>query len=145
MKTGNKNHRTFNGLLRTVAVLIGVALFSFTVSAQNFLNELLSYSGFGEKALILVDENNNEDASAVNDEAFAVEEETEAPLNIENWMRNSNYFNPTSIVSQVNKEESLEIESWMVNDDFYISRYAAQGEEELALEAWMCDPQFFNN
>ena len=101
--TGNSNSQVLSVLLRAAAVLVSVVLLSFTVSAQNLLKELLSYNSSGKMALLLVDESNakeaTENAGTANFEAFLVEEETEAPLNVENWMTNSNYFNATSVFS----------------------------------------------
>jgi len=147
--TGNSNNRVLSVLLRTAAVLVSVVLLSFTVSAQDLLKELLSYNSFGKMALILVDENNAEEATenagTANFEAFLVEEETEAPLNVESWMTNSNYFNSASVFTRVDAEESLEIESWMVDADFYTNRYAPETEAGLELEAWMTDSSYFNS
>ncbi|WP_163710767.1 hypothetical protein [Mangrovibacterium lignilyticum] len=143
-KTENRNNQLSGVLLRTAAVLVSVVLLSFTVSAQDLIKELLSYNSFGKMALIMVDNSETEEASEAATAAnFAIEEETDAPLNVESWMTNDTYFGSANVFTQVEEESPLEIESWMTDAEFFTSRYAEEQEKELELEAWMCDSSYF--
>ncbi len=145
--TGNRNNQLSGVLLRVAAVLVSVVLLSFTVSAQDLLKELLSYNSFGKMALIMVDNSTAEtEAELVSGTTanFYIEEEAEAPLNLEEWMTSDTYFGSSDIFYEVAQEESLEIESWMTDEDYYTGPYTTDLEPELNVEAWMCDASYFN-
>lgn len=146
-KTENRNNRYSQVLLRVAAVVVSVVLLSFTVSAQDLWKELLTYNSFGKMALLMVDENNaaTETSSVANAIVLNVEEETDQPLEVQDWMSNDSFFGNYENFGEVASEKTLEIESWMTDESYFSNQFVTEKEEAMPLEAWMCDADFFNN
>lgn len=146
-QTENTNNRFSQVVLRTAAVMASVVLLSFTVSAQDLWKELLSYNSFGKMALLMVNQTQpateTPATGAAASIAFAIDEETEAPLEVQNWMSNDSYFQNFEHVNEVAAEETMEIENWMTDEAYFNNRFAAEKEEARPVEAWMCDADFF--
>ena len=146
-QTGNRNNRYSQVLLRVAAVMVSVVLLSFTVSAQDLWKELLTYNSFGKMALLMVDENNaaTETSSVATATVLNIEEETDQPLEVQEWMSNDSFFRNYENFDEVSPEKALEIENWMTDESYFNNQYAPVKEEAMPLEAWMCDADFFNN
>ena len=95
MKTKNNVQKT---VLRTGAVIVSFVLISFTVAAQDFWKTLLTNSSFNQIALAMVETSKKSDVKATETEATGVnyiyENEYDANLSVEDWMKNSTYFKP---------------------------------------------------
>ena len=144
-KTKNKNNQLSGVLLRVAAVLVSVVLLSFTVSAQDFWKQLLSYNSFGKMAMIMVDETEVRTPASESTTGLMIAEETDLPAEIEAWMTNDFYFGNYHRMNELAVDKPLEIENWMTDADYFSSRYAADNDNDLKLEAWMCDARYFVN
>lgn len=72
-------------------------------------------------------------------------EETEEPLEVENWMTNiNNFFSTVSLEAET--EEILEIENWMINESNFYNTISleTETEESLEVEEWMKNDSLFN-
>lgn len=145
-QTENRNNRGAQVWLRAAAVLVSVVLLSFTVSAQGLWKELLSYNSFGQMARLMVE------AAPVSAEipapapaaVFSIQEETDAPLDVQEWMSSDNYFGNFEAIDDVDSERPLDIEPWMTDWNYFTNRFAVENEAALPIEGWMCDSHFFN-
>jgi hypothetical protein len=73
-------------------------------------------------------------------------EESEAALEVENWMINESHFNsPYNI--EVAMEEPLAIENWMINENLFYSTIAIEVEKEEAIEVqdWMLNSKLYES
>jgi len=64
--------------------------------------------------------------------------EDEAELNMEEWMKDRNYF----VSSRETAEETMELEPWMKDRNYFVSSREA-AEETMKLEPWMKDSNYF--
>jgi len=77
---------------------------------------------------------------------FIYMEETEAPLELENWMTNKACLNMYSIATEMENEEPLKLEEWMtegINFKNLVEIEAA--ENPLELKDWMIDNNYINS
>jgi len=137
--TESRNNQLSRVLTHAAAVLVSVVLLSFTVNAQDLFKELLSHTSYGKMALVMSDESNTNETSELPattyTAAFAVESETDAPMAIESWMTNDEYFGSANVFNQVAQDEALEVESWMTNENYFGSTEVFnQVEQDEALE-----------
>lgn len=141
-KTENRNSKT--SVMKTLVVLTGVALFSFTTNASAisikgtttesdkhlYTYTSLAYRTPTSKALYLTE--------------AAMEISTEESLEVESWMINESIF--TSPLPVEETEESLEVESWMLNGEQFIDTLNTQeSEKTLEVEPWMLNESIFGN
>jgi hypothetical protein len=71
-------------------------------------------------------------------------ESTEAPLEVETWMTEEEYFNSTVDFNAVEKEANKEIESWMTTNAYFNSNKVLASEPALEVEEWMLDGKNFS-
>ncbi|MFV0376308.1 MAG: hypothetical protein ACK5JD_03290 [Mangrovibacterium sp.] len=144
-QTENRNNRYFQVVLRVAAVMASVVLLSATVSAQGLWKELLSINSMGKVAMLTVDNNAAETKTPAASTAtsFYIEEETDTPIDLQDWMSSDSYFRNFEHLDEVAPERTLEIENWMTNEAYFISRFAAEKDEARPIEAWMCNADFF--
>ena len=145
MKTRTENKNTFKAtFLRLTAIFISIVLLSFTVSAQDFWNTILTNNSINEIAAVLVKGSATEKEATPssllsNSEVTislplheVIEEET---LETEDWMFDNSYFQ-TSEMEEINEmEQPLELEQWMQDENHFNND--AELEGKLQLESWM--------
>ncbi|MBK6283284.1 MAG: hypothetical protein IPF54_12100 [Draconibacterium sp.] len=141
MKTKNNVQKT---VLRTGAVVVSFVLISFTVAAQDFWKTLLTNSSFNQIALAMVETSKKSDVKATETKAamanYIYENEYDANLTVEDWMKNSTYFKPV-VFQEV--EPCLQVENWMKNEKLFTT--AIETERPLALENWMTNSKVWQN
>ncbi len=141
MKTKNNVQKT---VLRTGAVVVSFVLISFTVAAQDFWKTLLTNSSFNQIALAMVETSKKSDVKATeikNGTAnYIYENEYDANLVVEDWMKNNSYFKPV-VLQEV--ETDLQIEDWMKNEKLFA--VANETESPLKLENWMKSNKAWQN
>ncbi len=141
MKTKNNVQKT---VLRTGAVVVSFVLISFTVAAQDFWKTLLTNSSFNQIALAMVETSKKSDVKATETKAGAAnyiyENEYDANLFVEDWMKNNSYFKPV-VLQEV--ENDLQVEDWMKNEKLFA--VAPETENPLALEDWMTSSKVWHN
>ena len=150
MKATNKVQKA---ILKSLGVVFSIVLISFTVNAQDFWRELLEKSSFNEIAMAMTDgthEYYHATADAITAgeaNAFAAffEEETEEPLELEEWMTNENYYVSTIYLKE-ETENLLELESWMTNETLFNAKslFEEETEETIELQEWMVDGTNFD-
>jgi len=167
MKTKNNVQKT---ITKTLAAGMSLVLISITVSAQDFWKSFAENSGLNAIATAMAEPvpetTKNEtynvssaDLTAFMEEteepmelenwmmddhtfsaSFSIESETEKPLALEDWMTNENTFNTSNFVMEEESEEALSLESWMTSESYFgISTFKLVDEKEqpLALAGWM--------
>ena len=130
MKTKNNVQKT---LLRWAAVFVSLVLISFTVSAQDFWKRILENSSFGNIAIAMVE--TNEIPTENHTAFFAIENESEANMEMENWMVNETAFGVSSFNLSAEQESELAPETWMFSEDVFLPE--TNNEPALQLEDWM--------
>jgi len=151
MKTKNNVQKA---IIKSLAIVISLVLISFTVSAQNFWKALLENNSLNEIAMFMVDlkpastANENAAANTMDANALAayMETETEATLELEDWMTNDNYFAPATVSMEAEIESPMELENWMTNGSYFGSfsnMFEVDSEEPMDLEGWMTDRKYF--
>ncbi|HET6556349.1 MAG TPA: hypothetical protein VFG54_03480 [Prolixibacteraceae bacterium] len=141
-KTENRNNKTF--VMKTLVLLISVAMLSFTASAGENNNNWSANEG---------DKHINASASlaflspaskTLHLTEAAVEVSAEESLEVESWMINETMF--TSPVPAEETEESLELESWMLTGENFVDTLnARESEKALEVESWMLDQNRWGN
>jgi len=143
MKTKNNVQKT---VLRSAAVVVSFVLISFTVTAQDFWKTVLANSSFNEIALAMVETSKKPNvpapASKPNPATIIYENEYEANLEVEDWMTDNNYFEPT-VIQQVEQESDLQVEEWMLNESLF--NVAEETDAQLIIEDWMTNNEVWNN
>ncbi|HPE75395.1 MAG TPA: hypothetical protein PLC80_04875 [Draconibacterium sp.] len=141
MKTKNNVQKT---ALRTGAVIVSFVLISFTVAAQDFWKTLLTNSSFNQIALAMVETSKKSDVKTTETKTtmanYIYENEYDANLVVEDWMKNNTYFKPV-VFQEV--EPGLQIENWMKNDKLFTT--VIETERPLALENWMTNSKVWQN
>ncbi len=169
MKTTKDTQKTDRNVrmvvLRASAVIFSLVLISLTtVSAQDFLKQLLTNSSYGKMASISVEkpsEFKEADAAieAINaefteqlinsTETFAFESETDENMEVEVWMTNEALFNANSVTITEEADDDLNLEDWMINStNFKTNSLSVINEADAAieLEGWMItDLNFASN
>ena len=141
MKTKNNVQKA---ILRSAAVVVSFVLISFTVSGQDFWKRLIENSSFNDIALAMVEAPGEAELAAAPAEslkAMYLENETEAQMEVENWMTDFYTFDVWSQF-QVELDSELSIEDWMMDEDVF--QAVSETEEELELEAWMTSENVWN-
>jgi hypothetical protein len=151
MKTKNNIQKT---VLHTVAAATGLAILSLTVNAQVTLKSLFETEGINHFAMVTENANNSfvsntYKRSFTSAETFAayLVNETEEPLNVEDWMTNENAFDGFSAALETETETELVVEDWMMNDNSFETTLKIETETEnpLQVENWMTDESNFNS
>ncbi len=151
MKTKNNIQKT---VLHTVAAATGLAILSLTVNAQVTFKSLFETEGINHFAMVTENANNsfvsnNHSRSFTNAETFAayLVNETEQPLEIEEWMTNENAFDGFSASLETETESEMVVEEWMMNDNSFTASFKIETETEnpLQLENWMTDDSDLNS
>ncbi len=118
MKTKNNVQKA---ILRWTAVVVSFVLISFTVSAQDFWKKLLTNSSFNEIALAMVENSKKADSQmdteTENATFFYLAVESEANLELEDWMIDENNFETPSYISTEEIENDLTIVNWTLNEN----------------------------
>jgi len=151
MKTKNNIQKT---VLKSVAVVTGLVILSFTVNAQGFMN--LNFENNGTNHIAMLMDNSENSLTKTNNvnsltivKAFEnyLVEETEKTMPLEDWMINESSIAATFSI-ETETENPLEVEDWMKEESSFNSFSAmleAETESELVLESWMFDEKIFNN
>jgi len=144
-KTENKKHESIS--MKTLAVVLGFVLISFTASAGRFsknqavLNEnkqLLAYTTAANLA------HSSEITNAAT--AFLFEISEEESLEIESWMTDKTYFDSQMDAYNAEEDELLRVEEWMLtNENFIETDYNTESELTLKVEEWMLDESIWGN
>ena len=143
MKTKHNVQKT---VLRTGAVIVSLVLISFTVAAQGFWKTILANSSFNQIAMAMAEtpENNRVGILETENNAsiYFVEQDFDAELKIEDWMKNVKFFG-TEFYLETAPEDNLELENWMMNEALFSGLENA--ESPLVLESWMTNENVWNN
>jgi len=152
MKTKNNIQKT---ALKTVAAATGLAILSFTVNAQGVLKSLFENEEINHIAMVMENANHNSFISNTYNRSFTSAEtfaaylvnETEEPLNIEDWMSNENTFDGFSAALETETETEMVIEDWMMNENSFTAVFNIETETEnpLQVEDWMTEESDFNS
>jgi hypothetical protein len=160
MKTTSNVQKTVNRkfekpVSKTFAVVLSLVLISFTVSANGFWKHLLVHNTFGKMAILMVDQDRENDelmartsgtttkhaTKALNcSTVFVPEPVKEENLEIESWMTDQAFFGTTVTTDQISNEKPLEIENWMICSPYFErAGISNECEPSLKLESWMKD------
>lgn len=138
-KTENKKHDSIS--MRTLAVVLGLVLISFTASAGRFSKnhsalsdnkQLLAYTATAHIA----------HSSQITNAAttFLFETSSEESLEIESWMTDKTHFDSQMDAYNAEEDESLRVEEWMLtNQNFIDTNYNTESDLTLKVEEWMLD------
>lgn len=154
MKTNFKSHRGNNvqkAILKSLAVVTSLVLLSITVNAQVFWKTVLENNSLNHIAMAMIETKAEASAAAVKAEsslnAALLAEfstvEAENPLELEEWMTNSNNFDAMAIEAE--RDNTLELESWMTNENVFNTKtliLETEAETTLELEGWMLENNF---
>ena len=141
MKTQNNTQETVNEqvkrmILRGSAVIVGLALISLAVNAQDLWNQFSNNSSYGKTALLM---NNQNSETKTTDAVFAaIDAEIEIQLN----------HSAATFAFETEQENALQLEAWMTDEALFTSNLdfnAVETEEELTIENWMTDAKKFRN
>ena len=140
MKTKNNVQKA---ITKTLAAGISLVLISITVNAQDFWKSFIENSGLNSIAIAMVEPisetTKTETYAVTNADLTAFIEETDEPMELENWMTDESIFN-SSLSIENETEEALKLESWMTDDSYFgVSTFkiVEETEEPLELEDWM--------
>jgi len=146
MKTKNNVQKA---ITKTLAAGISLVLISITVNAQDFWKSFIENSGLNSIATAMVEPisetTKTETYTVTTTDLTAFIEETDEPMELENWMTDESIFN-SSLNIENETEESLALENWMTTENtFYASNFVLEeeSEEALKLESWMTDDSYF--
>lgn len=168
MKTQNNTQEKVNEqvkglILRGSAVIVGLALISLAVNAQDLWSQFSNNSSYGQTALMM----NNQDSETKSTDAvfeaidaeiaiqlnhsattFAFEAEQENALQLEAWMTDEALFTSSLDLNAVDTEAELTIENWMTDaKNFSIAMISesVEIEKQLEIEPWMAVEEYFNS
>jgi len=151
MKTKNNTQKT---ALKSTALAIGLVILSFTVNAQEVMRHLFENKETSNIAMLTGKMSHNSFASTTDTRSLATDafasflvNETEEPLQLEDWMTNESNFT-TMFQIETESENPQEIEDWMTkesNFDANMFSLVVETEEELKLEDWMLNEDNFSN
>ncbi|MDP2889021.1 MAG: hypothetical protein Q8P34_08660 [Bacteroidota bacterium] len=167
MKTQNNTQETVNEqvkrmILRGSTVIVGLALISLAVNAQDLWNQLSNNNYYGKTALMMnnqASETKKTDAvfEAIDAEiaiqlnhstaTFAFEAEQEKSLQLEEWMTDDALFSTHVDFTAIETEEELTVEDWMTdtkNFSIAIIYESVEVEKPLEIEPWMTVEEYFN-
>lgn len=150
MKTTNKIQKTALTAF-TAAVL---TIISLSLNAQFEMNSYIANNETGHNAMAMGKNNNNYETTTLqagnytdaNRFAAYLAQETEEPLQLEEWMVSETSFATMPII-EAETENPLELEDWMTNETIFDVSHvflATETEEELELEDWMINNNLFN-
>lgn len=141
MKTQNNTQETVNEqvkrmILRGSAVIVGLALISLAVNAQDLWNQFSNNSSYGKIALMM---NNQASETKKTDAVFeAIDAEIAIKLN----------HSAATFTFEAEQENALQLEAWMTDEALFTSNLdfnAVDTEAELMIENWMTDAKNFSN
>ncbi len=147
MKTKENNLRKRqqeNMLMKRITVLFALIMVCTSLNGQGLWSQpKINHSQSLLAINVAVATEINSNSVAGNISEYLVEE-TEAPMEVENWMTNESYFNCYIDFLEVEHEEKLEIENWMVDEEFFVKSYMLIDKEEvLEIENWMVDESYW--
>jgi hypothetical protein len=166
MKTQNNTQETVNEqvkrmILRGSAVIVGLALISLAVNAQDLWNQFSNNSSYGKTAVMMTNqasETKKTDAvfEAIDAEivihfthsasTFAFEAEQENALQLEAWMLDEALFTSNVDFNAIDAEEELKIENWMTDTSNFSNTMideSVETEKPLEIESWMTDNRYW--
>ena len=142
MKTQNNTQKTGKEqvkrmILRGSAVIVGLALISLAVNAQDLLNQISNNNNYGKTALMM---NNKASETKITDAVFeAIDAEIAIQLN----------HSSATFVFESEQENTFQLEAWMTDEALFTSNVdffnAIETEEELTVEDWISDSYNFSN
>lgn len=168
MKTQNNTQETVNEqvkrmILRGSAVIVGLALISLAVNAQDLWNQFSNNSSYGKTALMM---NNQDSETKTTDAVFAAidaeiaiqlnhstatfdfKTEQENALQLEAWMTDEALFTSSLDFNAVDTEAELTIENWMTDAKNFSNAMISESveiEKPLEIEPWMAVEEYFNS
>lgn len=140
MKTQNNTQKTVNEqvkrmILRGSTVIVGLALISLAVNAQDLWNQFSNNSSYGKTALMM---NNQASETKKTDAVFeAIDAEIAIQL----------IHSEATVVFEAEQENALQLEAWMTDEALFTSHVdftAIETEEELTVADWMTDAKNFS-
>ncbi len=149
MKTNFKFQKENNiqgTILKSVVAGVCILIISASVNGQNYLSE---DGTFNNMVLAIFHPSDNFDtkASLSGTTSTYYAEVKEESLELENWMKNENYF-ATFNSMETESEQPLELESWMVEEMNFTAaaaNFENESDAELHLESWMLNDNYFKN
>ncbi len=148
MKTKNNVQKT---ILKSLAIVVSLVLISLTVNAQAFWRSVIENNSLNEIAMVMVNtkaETFSSNSATGTGMLATIAEETETPLELENWMTNATFFGNEMLEIKLESEVPMEMEQWITNDShFHMNNLVLEEETEspLTLENWMVDDNFGAN
>ncbi|MCW0484482.1 hypothetical protein [Gaoshiqia sediminis] len=141
-------------VIRMLTVIASIVLVSYTVSAQELWEQLLTHNSFGEIAILMAEEHetaltvslgelNPEKPTTNLAASFFREPVVDECLELESWMTDDVYFGACNFMFQIEPEPALDIESWMTDEAYFGNPYADEADRELELEAWMTNDSYW--
>ncbi len=167
MKTQNNTQETVNEqvkrmILRGSSVIVGLALISLAVNAQDLWNQFSNNSSYEKTALMMNNQNSEtkktdavfeaidaEIAIHFNHSAatFSLEAEQENALQLEAWMTDEALFTSHLDFTAIETEEELTVENWMTDANNFSNTMideSVEMEKPLEIETWMTTEEYFN-
>lgn len=153
MKT-NFNSKRKNNVQKTslnvIAIIISLVILSVNVDAQGMWQSFQEMKNADDNEMLLANDSQNHSyeneaglTEASSYEAYE-EQETEATLDLEDWMTNESFFTVNTMETET--ENALELEDWMVNENYFnqaVFQNEAETESALELEDWMVNDTYF--
>lgn len=150
----SKKERNFRNItFKVIAVAVIFGIFTFTVNAQNLLHSISGLLDYRDWTLAMetgISNLNytvasNENANSTNLWNEYLEPETEAPMELENWMMNENNFDASFVVESA-IENPAELEDWMTDANHFYNavNVISETENPMVLENWMTNDNLFN-
>jgi hypothetical protein len=117
---------------------------SFTVAAQGFWKTILANSSFNQIAMAMAETPSQNDLLILENENFSnayfLEQDVDAKLEIEDWMVESKNFN-SDFIFEPETENSLQVENWMLNEVLFSG--VENTDSPLQLESWMTNSRIW--
>jgi hypothetical protein len=139
--------------LNVFAIIISLVILSLTVDAHGIWKSFIEMNNASKNDLAMVNSTENvnmkdgKNTSLTNSYSAYLEQETEEPLELEEWMTNTTYFS-TSAILETETEKPLELEAWMTNENYFgqsTLHFDEEVELPLELEDWMLNENYFRN
>jgi len=153
MKT-NFNSKRRNNVQKTslnvIAVIISLVILSVNVDAQGMWQSFQEMKNADDNEMLLANDarslssENEAGLTETNTYSAYEEQETEATLNLEDWMTNASFFTVNAMNTET--EDALELEDWMVNENYFSQsafQFETETENALELEDWMVNENYF--
>jgi len=150
MKTTNKIQKT----VLTAVAAAGLVIISFTIDGQTSIKTLFEDIEINHIAMVMSKSNDSFGAitahvgniNVANTYTAYLAEETEEPLELEDWMTDEANF-ATMALFEAETESPMEIEDWMLNEHYFDANsfnLEIETENEMQLEDWMTNENIFD-